>query len=146
MIGLSIGIGSLRDNSSHRSIRQSLLGSAGVGICPRLIKGCKFGLEKQQAGRYFPDTKLDLIRFWPLPFRELMWHLIAQVNNGDIATYNTVFDPRRGKRRHFIPFLFYALLYSSIDSNLVTLANISLLYESVCRHTYYPFLRKPLFR
>ena len=50
-----------------------------------------------------------------------MWRLITQVNNGLLAVYITVFDPRRGNRRCLIPFLVYTLVYPSIAINLVTL-------------------------
>ena len=54
-----------------------------------------------------------------------MWLLSIQVNNGLLAVYITVFDPRRGKRRCFITFIVYSLVYPSIASNLVTLATLS---------------------
>ena len=54
-----------------------------------------------------------------------MWHLSTQVNNGLLAAYMNVFDPRRGNRRCFIPFLLYDMVYPSIASNLVTLATLS---------------------
>ena len=54
-----------------------------------------------------------------------MWHLSTKVNNGLLAAYITVFDPRRGKRRCFIPCLVYALVYLSIASNLVNLDTLS---------------------
>ena len=47
------------------------------------------------------------------------------MNDSDLATYINVFDPRSGKRRRFIPFMFYALVYLIISSNLVTLATLS---------------------
>ena len=47
------------------------------------------------------------------------------MNNGLLDVYITVFDPRRDKRRCFIPFLVYALVYPSIASNLVALAALS---------------------
>ena len=50
-----------------------------------------------------------------------MWHLSTKVNVVDLATYISVFDSSMGKRRRFIPFLVYALVYPSIASNLVTL-------------------------
>ena len=42
-----------------------------------------------------------------------------------LAVSISVFDPSRGKRRYFIPFLVYDVVYPSIDSNLVTLATLS---------------------
>ena len=75
-----------------------------------------------------------------------MWHLSTKVNNSDLSAYINVFDPIRGKRRHFITFLVYALVYLSIASNLVNLATLSPWSDSVCTHTCYPFLRKPLLR
>ena len=60
-----------------------------------------------------------------------MWHLSTQANNGIIAVYITVFDLRRGKRRCFIPFLVYALVYLSISGNLVTLDTLSPKSDSV---------------
>ena len=83
--GLTIGIWSLWENSTHRKIRESLLGSAGVGSCPSLRKRCTFGLDIQQAGIYVPNTELELIKFRPFPFRELVWHLSTQVNVCDLA-------------------------------------------------------------
>ena len=53
-------------------------------------------------------------------------------NNGLLAIYMNVFDPRRGKRMCFIPFIFYALFYLSIASNLVTLATLISNSDSVC--------------
>ena len=47
-----------------------------------------------------------------------MWHLSTQVNNGLLAIYITVFDPRRGKLRFFTSFLVYALVYTINSSNL----------------------------
>ena len=146
MSGLTIGIGDLWENYSYRNIRESLLRRAGVGSCLGVSNHCMFGLANQQAGRFAPATQLELIRFWPFPFGELMWHLITQVNNGDLADQITVFYPRRGKCRRFITFLVYAMVYPSISSNLVTLATLSPWYDSVCTHTCSPFLRKTLLR
>ena len=141
-----MGIGSLWVNYSHRNIWESLLESAVLGSCSGVSNRCTFGLENQQAGSYSLATELELIRFWHLPFGGLVWHLITQVNDGILAAYITVFDPRRGKRRRFIPFLGYYLVYPIISSNLVTLATLSPWYDYVCTHTCSPFLRKPLFR
>ena len=47
------------------------------------------------------------------------------MNDSDIYAYITVFDPSRDKRGRFNPFLVYALVYLSIESNLVTLATLS---------------------
>ena len=63
-----------------------------------------------------------------------MCRLSTQVNDSDLAAYITVFDPRRDKRRRFIPCLFYALVYPSIDSNILTLATRSPLCDSVEEH------------
>ena len=146
MSGLTIRIGYLWDNSAHRNIRKILLGSAGVGRCPGLRNRCTFGLANQLAGRYIPATELKLNRFRPSPLGELIWHLSTQVNVSDLSAYITVFDPKRGKRRLFITFLVYALVYPSIASNLVTLYTLITWSDSVCTHTCYPFLRKPLLR
>ena len=78
----------------------------------------------------------------PFPFGELLLHLITQVNDSYLAAYTTVFDLRRDKRRCFIPFLFYALVFPSTTSNLVTLATLSSWYNYVFMHTCSPFLRK----
>ena len=77
------------------------------------------------------STELELIRFLPLPFGELVWHLSTQVNGGLLAAYITVFYPRRGKRRRFINFLVYSLVYIIISSNIMTLATLSPWYDSV---------------
>ena len=63
---------------------ESLLGSAGVGSCPRLSNRCMFGLANQQDGRYAPATELEFIMFFPLPFGGLVWHLSTQVNEGNL--------------------------------------------------------------
>ena len=85
MSGLTIGIGSRRYKYAHRSIRERLLRSAGVGICPGLSNRCKFGLYNNQDGSYAPATELELIMFCPLPFGDILWHLITQVNGSNIA-------------------------------------------------------------
>ena len=77
----------------------------------------------QPIGRYIhPATELELIRFRPLPLGQILWHLSTQVNGVIIAAYMYVFEPRRGKRRSFINFMVYSLVYPSISSNLVALA------------------------
>ena len=144
--GLTIVIGYLQENYAHRKIRESLLGRSGVGRCPGLSNRWKFGLDNQQAGKYISATELEIIRSRHFPLGELLWHLITQVNDSDLADYITVFDLRRDKRRLFIPFLVYALFYPSIASNLVTLDNLIPWSESVCTHTCYPFLKKTLLR
>ena len=68
----AIGVGSLRDNSAHRNIREILLGSAVVGRFPRLSNRCMFGLANQFSGRYTPATELELIRFQHFPLGELV--------------------------------------------------------------------------
>ena len=83
--GLTIWIGALRENSAHRNITESLLGSAGVDRCPGLSNWCKFGLTNQQAGKYISATELDINRFWTFPLGDLVWHLSTQVNDSDIA-------------------------------------------------------------
>ena len=133
--GLTIGIGDLWENSAHRKIRESLLGSAGVGRCPVLSNQCNFGFSNQQARKYITITELELNRSWPFPLGELVWHLISQVNHSDLAAYITVFDPRRDKRRRSIPFMIYALFYPSISSNLVTLNTLSPWSDYVRTHT-----------
>ena len=45
-------------------------------------------------GRFEPATELELNRFRPLPFREILWNLSTQVNGNFIAAYITV-NPRR---------------------------------------------------
>ena len=133
--GLTIGIWYLQNNSAHTKIVESLLGSAGVGSCPDISNRCMLVLANQQAGGYSPSTELELISFWPLPFRELVWHISTQVNDGILAAYITLFYPRKGKRRRFIPFLIYDLLYPVIASNFMTLATLSSWSEYVCTHT-----------
>ena len=86
---LNIGIGSLRENSTHRNIRKILLGSTWVGSCPSISNQCTLGLSNQQARIYAPNTELEIIRFQPFPFRELVCHLIKQVNDNLLAAYTT---------------------------------------------------------
>ena len=112
----------------------------------RLSNWCTFRLANRLAGIFAPTTELDLNRFQPLPFGELVWHLSTQVNNGLLSTYINVFKPRRDKRRCFIPCLVYALVYLSISSNLFNLATLSPRFDSVCMHTHSLFSRKPLLR
>ena len=114
--------------------------------CPGLSNRCTFGLVNWLSGRFAPATELELSIFRPSPFWELVCHLSTQANNGLLAAYITFFDLRRGKRRCFIPFTIYALVYPSISSNLVTLANLSPWSYSVCTHNCSPFSRKPLLR
>ena len=90
-----------------------------------------FGLDNWLDGSFAPATELELNMFRPLPFGELVYHLIKQVNNGLLDAYITVFDLRRDNRRCFIPCLVYALVYPSISSNLVTLVTLSPRNESV---------------
>ena len=85
-------------------IMESLLGRSGVDRCTGLSNQCNFVLANQQAGKYISATELELNRFRPLPLGELVWHLSTQVKNIDIATYITVFDYIRDKRRLFITF------------------------------------------
>ena len=75
MIGSTIGIGALRENSAYREIRVSLLGSAGVVNCTGISNQCMFRLANQKSGSYDPATELELIMFWNLPFGDLVWHL-----------------------------------------------------------------------
>ena len=75
-----------------------------------------------------------------------MWHLNTQVKDGILAVYINVFEPRMGKRRRFINFMVYPMVYSSIAIKHVTLDTISPWYEYVCTHTCSHFLRKPLLR
>ena len=82
--GFTVGIGALQENSPHRNIRESLLGSAGVVRCPDLSNWCMLVLAKQQAGKYISATELYLNRFWHLPFGELVWNIITQVNDSDL--------------------------------------------------------------
>ena len=85
MSGLTIGVGALRDSSAQSNIREGLLGSAGVGICPGLSNLYMFGLANRLAGRYIPYTELESIMFWPLPLRGIMWLLSTQVNDSALA-------------------------------------------------------------
>ena len=141
---LTIGIWDFQGNSAHRKIRKNLLGITGVVICPGLSNRCTFGLANQQYESYNPATELEIIRFRPLPSRDLVWHLSTKLNNGIIAAWISVSDLKRGKHKRFIPFLIYALLYPSISSNLVNLATLIPWFDSVCMYTYFPFLRNPL--
>ena len=68
------------------------------------------------------------------------------MNNSDISAYINDFDPKKDKRRHFISFLVYAMVYLSISSNLVTLATLSPWSDSVYMHTWYLFFSKHLLR
>ena len=103
--------------------------------CTGLSKQCTFGLDNRLAGSFSPATELEINMFWPLTFRELVLHLITHVNHGILTAEITVFDPRRDKRRCFIPCLVYALVYPIIASNHVTLATLSPWYDSICTHT-----------
>ena len=114
--------------------------------CPGLSNRCTFILANQLAGRFAPSTELGINRFRPSSFRYLVWHLSTQVDNDLLAAYITGFDPRRAKRMCFIPFLVYALVYQSIASYLMTLAALSPWSDSLCTHTCYPFLSKPILR
>ena len=115
-------------------------------MCPSLSNQFTFGLANQLAGRFVPATELEITRSRTSPFGDLVWHLMTQVNNGLLAAYITDFDPKRDKRRCFIPCLVYALAYLSIASNLVTLATISPRSECVCTHICSPFSKKPLLK
>ena len=141
---LTILIGALRDNSTHRKVMESLLGIIVVGSCPSISNRCTLILVNQKARIYASATELDIIRFEPLAFRELMWHISTKVNDGLLAAYITVFVLRKGKRRWFITFLVYALVYMSIDVNLVTLATLSPWYDSVWTHICSPLSRSLL--
>ena len=78
-------MGALRDNSSHRKIREILLERTGVGSCHGLSNQCTFGLGNQYSGSYAPTTELEIIMFRPFPFREIVWHLRTKVNDSDVA-------------------------------------------------------------
>ena len=82
---MTIGLGALWENSSHRNIRECLLGSAGVGSCPGVSNWCTFGLANEYSGRYALATELELIRFQPFSFKDLVWNLITQVNDSILA-------------------------------------------------------------
>ena len=140
---LNIWIGVLWDNYYHRKIREGLLGSAGVVSFTGLSNWCKFELANQQAGISASATELELIRFWPFPFLEIVWQPSTQVNNDNIPAYINVFGPRRGKRRRFIKFMVYDMIYTSIDINLMNLATLNPLSDSVRTHTCYPFSLNP---
>ena len=141
---MTIRTGSLWGNCAHRNIGEIILGDAGVTSCTNLSNRCKLGLANQWAGIYTPPTELELIRFRPFPFWDLVWHLRIQVNSSDLAAYITVFDPSRGNHRCFIPFLVCALVYPSIASKLVNLATLSPWYDSIRTDTCSTFPRKPL--
>ena len=94
-----------------------------------------FGLANRLGGSFVPATELKLNRFGPSPLGPIAWHLSTQVNNGIVAAYITVFDPRSTQCRCFILCLVYSLVYPSIYSNLVTLDTLSTWYESICTHT-----------
>ena len=143
---MTTGIGPLRENFAHQNIRESLLGSSEVGSCPSLSKLFTYVLANQLCGSYNLTTELDIIRFWNFPFGGLVWHFSTKANDGILYVYVTVFEPRRVKRRQLINFLVYALVYPSIDSNLVNLAILSNWSESFCMHTCYLFSRNPLLR
>ena len=83
--GFIIGIGDFWEHSAHGNIRESLLGSAGVGSCLGISNQCKLVLDNQQAEINSPATDLNLVRFWPFPFECLLCHLSTQVNNGILA-------------------------------------------------------------
>ena len=74
-----------------------------------------------------------------------MWNQSTPINDGILAVEITVFDLRRGKRRCFIDFLVYDLVYLIIAANLVTLATLSPWSDSVFTHICSPFLRIPIF-
>ena len=113
---------------------------------PGLSNWCTFAFGQPIGRDFISATELDINSFWPSPLGGILWYLITQVNNALLAAYITFFDPSRGKCRFFIPFLVYALVYLSIDSNLVTLDTPSTKSDSVYTHTCYPFSRKPLLR
>ena len=98
------------------------------------------------AGSFARSTELELNMFQPSPFGDLVCHLSTQVNTGLLSAYITIFDPRRDKRRFFIPYLVYALIYPSIASKLVTLDNLSPWSDYVCTYTSSPLSRKTLLR
>ena len=64
---------------------------------------CTFALANGLAGRNISRYWVSLIDFGLRPSRELVWHLSTKANNGLLAVYITVFDPRRGKRRCLTP-------------------------------------------
>ena len=111
-----------------------------------LRKRCVFGLATKISGRFSTSTELEINRFRALPFGDVVWKLIPKVNSGLLAAYITVFDSRREKRRWFIPYLVFTLVYTIISSNLVTLATLSHRSGSVCTHTCSPFSRKPFLK
>ena len=53
--------------------------------CPVLSKQCRFRFANRLAERYITATELEINRFRPFPFGELVWHLITQVNDGILA-------------------------------------------------------------
>ena len=114
--------------------------------CPLLSNWCTFVLTNQQDGKYITATELELIRFWPFPLHDLVWHLSTQVKDSDIAAYITVFDRSKDNCRRFIPFLVYNVVYTSIASNIVTLANLSPWSDFVYTYTFPPLLSKSLLR
>ena len=132
---LNKGIGSLQDNLAHRNIREGLLGSTRVGIFPGIINRCTLGLANQQARSYAYSAELELIVVFPFTSGELVWHLITQVNDSLLAACINIFDLRNDNHRSFIYLLVYALFYLIIAINLVTLAILSPLSDSVYTHT-----------
>ena len=82
---LNIGIGSLRENSTHRNISKILLGSTWVGSCPSIRNQCTLWLANQQSGIYVHSTEIELVGFWIFPFGVLVWYLSTQVNDGLLA-------------------------------------------------------------
>ena len=83
--GLTIGIGAIRDNSSHRKIREILLVRTGAHRCPGLSNQCTFLLVNKQAGEYISAAELELNRSRHFPLGEIVWYLSTQANDSDIA-------------------------------------------------------------
>ena len=132
--GFTIWIGSLWEHFDNRKIRESLLVSAVLGSCTGISNQCMLVLANQKSERYSPATELESIRFWSLPFGNLVWHISTQLNDGLIVAYIIVFYPRRGKSRCFIPFMVYALVYPNIYRNLVAFAALSPWCDSFWKH------------
>ena len=133
-------------NSAHRKITESLLGIAGGGSCPGLSNRCIFDWPTNRLGNTFLLLSQSLLGFGLCPQERSCGTSSQQVNDSDIAAQITVFYLRRDNRRRFTPFLVYALIYPIIAIHLMTLATLSPWQDSVCTHTCYPLLRKPILR
>ena len=115
--------------------KASLLGSTGVGRCTSISNWRTFGFATQLDGSVATATDLEINMVRTFFFGGLVWHLGTQVNNSLLDAQITVFDPRWVKRRSFIPFLVYNLVYPNIVSNLVNLDILSPWSDAIRTHT-----------